>query len=162
MTVPTSSSIVNPGNFLRTSRNFPSDIQALTVELSKSYVDIANQVNNRISAIFGTSMTVTGESWFLNGEAGRQQTLRQVYLFSDTNLVFNHGINLTGVVYFSRIYGTFFDGTLWHPLPWVDVISATNQITVTVSTTQIIVTKGAGAPPIIQNGLIVLEWISQI
>ena len=76
------SSIANTGNFLRTQRSFPTEIQPLTVELDKAYVDIAAQVNDRISGIYGTSMTITGESWFLKGEVGRQQTLRQVFTFT--------------------------------------------------------------------------------
>jgi hypothetical protein len=156
------SSIANPGNYLRTSRNFPTEAQPLSVELSRAYVDIANQVNDRISGIFGTTLLITGESWFISGETNKQQTLREVFLFSDANLVITHGINLAGVVYFTRIYGTFFDGTNWWPLPYVDVASATNQINVSVNGTQITVTKGAGSPPAIVSGLIVLEWLSQV
>jgi hypothetical protein len=155
------SSVANPGNFLRTSRNFPSDIQALTVELSKSYVDIASQVNSRTSGIYGDSTTLTGESWYFNGSSDRQQSLRKAFQFSDAMLVITHGINLTGITYFTRIWGTFFDGTLWHPLPWVDVVSITNQITVTINMTQIIVTKGTSAPAI-NSGIIVVEWLSQV
>lgn len=157
------SSVSNPGNFLRTSRNFPSDSQALSVELSKSYVDIASQVNNKINGTFGlNSQVITSESWFLSGESNRQFTLRNVFEFSDSNLTITHGINLAGVSYFTRIYGTFFDGTYWWPLPYVDVTSATNQINVSVSATQIIVTKGGGSPPAVSNGLIIIEWLSGV
>jgi hypothetical protein len=88
--------------------------------------------------------------------------LRNVFEFSDSNLTITHGINLAGVSYFTRIYGTFFDGTYWWPLPYVDVTSATNQINVSVSATQIIFKKGGGSPPAVSNGLIIIEWLSGV
>lgn len=157
------SNIANSGNFLRTSRNFPTDPQALSVELSKTYIDIANEVNNRTSGIYGVnSQIITSESWFLNGEGGRQFSLRQVYTFSDSNLVFNHNLNLAAITNFTRIYGTFYDGTFWNTLPYVDVTAANNQINVQIGSAQIIITKGAGSPPAISSGILVLEWISQV
>lgn len=161
MTAPVSTNIANPGNFLRTSRNFPIEIQPLTVELNKAYVDIATQVNNRISGIFGTSATITGETWFLNGQSGRQSSLRQVYSITGP-ASYPHGINTTTLTQFSRIYGTATDGTNWYPLPYVDVISATNQISLVITSTNIVVAAGAGSPPVITSGVIVLEWISQV
>jgi hypothetical protein len=161
MTAPVSTNIANPGNFLRTSRNFPLEIQPLTVELNKAYVDIANQVNNRISGIFGTSPTITGESWFLNGQANRQNTLRQVYAITGAGS-YPHGINTATLTQFSRIYGTATDGTKWYPLPYVDATAANNQIQVVITSTNTVVTAGSGSPPAITSGVVVLEWISQV
>lgn len=145
--------------FLRTSRNFPADIHQLCVEVNRSYLDIAHNVNSRVIGFFTTNRsTVTGENWFIS-QARRQQGLRQVYQWSDSNLTIAHGIDFLSLTNFVRIWGTFFDGTNWQTLPYVDVLSSTNQINVKVNSTNIVITKGAGSPPACQNGLVVLEFI---
>lgn len=146
--------------FLRTSREFPEDIKQLTVEVNRSYVDIANTVNNRTISIFTVNRNaLTGENWFIT-QNRRQQGFRQVYQWSDTNLTIPHGINLSSLTNFVRIWGTFFDGTNWWTLPYVDLTNVNNQINVKVNANNIVITKGAGTPPACQNGLVILEWIS--
>ena len=160
MTAQGSSSIANPGNFLRTSRNFPAEIQPLTVEINKAYVDIANQVNDRISAIFGTVLTITGESWFLDGQAGRQNSLRQVYVVTATG-TYVHGINFQDMTAFSRMYGQYTDGTYWYGLIPASNTAIAGQVSFYLDNTNINVIAGAGAPSL-TYGLIILEYISQV
>lgn len=157
--------ITNQIAYLRTTRNFPATADQLTVEINKAYVDIANAVNVRIIGIFSINRpSQTGESWYLANQLGqtvrRQATLRQVYKFNDDLLTIPHTINFNTLTNFTRIWGTFFDGTNWNTLPYVDVVAADNQINVKVDEDNIIVTKGAGTPPSIQNGLIVLEYLA--
>ena len=145
--------------FLRTSRSYPEDLHQLTVEVSRSYIDIARNVNNRVLGFFTINRSVqTGEKWFIT-QAKEQVGYRQVFTWNDTNLTITHGIDFASLTNFIRIFGTFFDGTQWWPLPYVDVVAANNQINVKVTSTQIIITKGAGSPPACQNGLVVLEFI---
>lgn len=155
--------INNPISFLRTSREFPRDPELLTLEIDKSYVDIANAVNSRTIGIFSVSRNVlTGESWFFN-QNKKQNTLRQVYRFTTftSPLSIPHGINTTTIGGFTRIYGTITNGTNWYPLPYVDVVAENNQINVIVTPTDIVITAGAGAPPAITSGFVVLEWLAQ-
>lgn len=153
---------VQKSPYLRVQRNFPQDPQALTVEINKSYVDIANVVNVRTIGIFPINAPVsTGETWFISGESGRQQTLRQVYTFTAAGNI-AHGINLANITGFTRIYGTFTDGTNWYPLPYVDVSAANNQVNIYVSGSNIVITAGAGSPPSISSGYVVLEWLSNV
>lgn len=155
--------IVNQVAYLRSSREFPEDLHQLAVEVNKCYVDIANAVNNRTIGIFPTNRpAISGENWFLDNR--RQQTLRQVYPFSGftSPQLIPHGINVSTVRGFTRIYGTATNGTNWYPLPYVDVVAANNQINVIVTPTNIVITAGAGAPPTITSGWIVLEWLSQV
>lgn len=149
--------------YLRQQRNFPNDnIQALTVELDRSYVDIAQKVNARTIGIFpNNTPVVTGDQWFLAGQPNKQQTLRQVYVFTATGNI-AHNINLSQVTAVTKIYGTFTDGTNWYPLPYVDVASATNQVNVVVTPTNITIAAGAGSPPSITSGYVILEWLSQV
>lgn len=152
--------VLSETSFLRTSRNFPDDLTRLSIEVDRSYIDIARNVNNRTIGFFTNNRSnVTGENWYFN-QNRRQQGLRQVYTWDDTKLTITHGINFLSLTNFVRIWGTFFDGTSWQTLPYVDVTAANNQINVRVTSTQIIITKGGGAPPTCSNGLIILEWIA--
>ena len=155
-----SSNITNQVPFLRTSRSFPMEAQPLSVEINKSYVDIANSVNARTIGQFTTNRPVpSGESWFLRNQ--RQQGLRQAWEFTGSNLSINHGINISFIYAFTKIYGTFTDGTNWYPLPYVDTTDVINQVSVEVTPTQIVITAGGGAPTI-STGIVVLEWISNV
>lgn len=159
MTAPVTSNIANPGNFLRTSRNFPTDTQALSVEMSKSYIDIATQVNNRISGIYGTSITITGESWFFTGLAGRQNSLRRVFPFTSSGNL-PHGLFWPSVSQISpKSYGSFTDGTNWYGAIYASSTAIAGQVSFYVTPTNIVILSGAGAPSI-TNGTIILEWIS--
>lgn len=148
--------------YLRVQRNFPNDsIQALTVELDRSYVDIASKVNSRIIGTFALgNQVVTGEKYYFTGQPNGQQGLRQVYTFAAAGSI-PHGINFATITAFPHIYGGFTNGTNWYPLPYVDVVSATNQVSVVVTPTNIVITAGGGTPPAITFGVVILEWISQ-
>jgi hypothetical protein len=155
----TNATIVNQVPFLRTTRNFPEEIQPLTEELNRSYVDIAAKVNARTIGLFPTNKpAITGEAWFYNANE-KQQTLRQLYTFTSAGSI-AHGINLSQIAGISRIFGTFTDATNWYPLPYVDVVSATNQVNVIITPTNIVIAAGGGTPPSITSGFVVVEWLS--
>lgn len=167
MTASNSPSVSNPGNFLRTSRNFPAEIKQLAVEVNRSYVDIAGQVNNRICSIYGLNVVITtGESWFLNGNVVRQQTLRQVYSFTGTGPIATVIPWNTISLISPKSYGTFTDGTSWYGCIYGSSVAIAGQVTFYVSQNmstgmaQINVLSGAGAPSI-TLGYIILEWLSQ-
>ena len=158
-----SSNVQNNVPYLPTTRKIPTDDPVFENEMSKIYTDIATAVNNRIISIFDLSPIITGEQWFTTATQGnsvqKRQTFRRVYTFSDSSLTFAHGISTLSL--FTRIYGAFTNGSgTFYPLPWVDVVNVNNQITVNCTTTNVVVTKGAGAPPAITSGVIVLEWLS--
>jgi hypothetical protein len=160
MTIVPNSIQVSP--FLRVQRQFPTDTtQALTVEINKAYVDIAQRVNERIVGIFASkASTVTGEQWYLQGGSAKQQSIRQVYPITGAGS-YPHGINFASITNIVKIYGTFTDGTNWYPLPYVDTTSATDQISLSVTPTNLVVTAGGGAPAI-TKGTVILEWLSQV
>jgi hypothetical protein len=150
--------------YIRNQRNFPDkDLSSLSLENDKAYIDIAGKINTRTIGTFAlNAQIVTGEQWYLEGNAQKQQTLRQVYLFSDSQLTVPHGINISQLDGFTKIYGTFTDGNIWYPLPYVDVSNANNQINVMVDSSDIIIKEGAGSPPSLTNGYIVLEWLAMV
>jgi hypothetical protein len=152
--------IINPGPYLRTSRDLPEDPHQLSVELERTYIDIAGKVNDRTIGIFATNRpSVDGNKWYTAGQQPYQE-LRQVYLVTGTGNI-AHGINTSNIAGFVRIYGTFTDGSIWYPLPYVNATAANNQVSVTVTSTNIVITAGGGSPPTISSGFVVLEWISQ-
>ncbi len=153
--------IVNQVAYLRTSREFPEEMHQLTVELSKTYIDVANAVNNRIISLFPTSRSaITGENWFLS-QNQRQQSFRQVYTFTTTTSI-NHGLAsfFSSISYFTRMWGQFTDGTNWYGLIAGSNVAIAGQISFYVTPTQIVFLSGAGAPTL-TKGIIVLEWLSQ-
>jgi hypothetical protein len=156
-----SNNVVNQVAFLQTTRIFPKDAELLSVELGKSYIDIAATVNSRIISIFPTvHPAITGEQWFIKNNL-KQEGLRQVYPITGTGS-YPHGINLSAIGGFTKIYGTFTDGTSWYPLPFVSVVAANNQVNLFVGGTNIFVTGGGGAgQPVVLSGFVVLEWISK-
>ncbi len=148
--------------YLREQRKFPEDPKQLSEQIDNAYIDIAAKVNTRTIGIFSDDFfIVTGETWYLQGQPKRQQTLRKVFQISQTNLIFEHGIDFNTLTDFTRIYGTFYDGTNYYPLPYVNEVNANRQVSIVISPTQVIVTEGAGASPTIQSGLVILEWLSQ-
>jgi hypothetical protein len=153
--------VVNQMPYLRTSRNFPLEAQPLSVELDKSYVDIANAMNTRTIGIYPMNRpAVNGESWFLSS-GQKQQALRQVYPFTATGSI-AHNILWSSVSQISpRCYGSFNDGTNWYGAIYASNTAIAGQISFYVTPTNIVILGGAGAPSIV-SGIIVLEWLSQV
>lgn len=152
-------SLYNRAPFLQTQRDFPDKINSLSNEVFRAYVDIAQKVNQRTIGTYSINRpVVTGESWFLTSEP--LQTQRQLYQITTVGN-YAHGIDISQIVGFTRIYGTATDGTNWYPLPYVDASSSTDQIQVVVTSTNIVLTAGSGSPPTISSGYIVLEWLAR-
>jgi len=149
--------------FLRTAKSFPLEVEELSGEVNRTYVDIARNVNIRVIGFFPINRSIeTGEGWYFF-QNRKQSGYRQVYQWSDSNLVITHGIQFASLTNFVRIWGTFLDGAgNYETLPYVDVVNVTNQINVKVTPTQIIITKGSGAPPTCSNGLVIVEWIGNV
>ncbi len=156
------SNIVNQVAYLRTSREFPEEIDKLTVELDKCYMDIANTINNRIIGIFPTKRpAINGEGWFLAGR--KQQGLRQVYTFT-TTAVIPHGLKLDQLDRFTRCFGAYTDrppGLNWYGLIFGSNVVIPGQISFYIDPTNIVFLVGAGAPAVVK-GQVVLEWISEV
>ncbi len=144
--------------FLRVQRLFPQEAQALSVEIDRAYIDIANAVNSRMLGTFSSGFsTQNGETWYLNGL--KYSGFRQFYPFTAAGSI-PHGIKTDAITTFTKIYGTFTDGTNFYPLPYIDATAANNQISVSMTPTNIVITAGAGSPPTIVRGYIVLEYLT--
>jgi hypothetical protein len=156
-----SSNITNQISFLRTSRSFPEDVHQLSVEVDRSYVDIANAVNSRTIGLFSSSNpSVTGNSYFFSKNQ-RQQSLRQIYSFGAiaAGATLNIPYSTKGLTQFATIYGSCITAVPdYRPLPYSSVTANAN-IELKVTATNIVITVGAASPNV-TSGLIVIEWIS--
>lgn len=149
--------IFNPAPFLREQRKFPEEPQPLSVEIDRSYTDIANKMNARTIGMHVISQPLAnGEKWVEDGEINAG--FRQVYRFAGASSIPHH-LTIASIKTITRITGTFKDAAgVWYPLPYVSHVAANNQISVVVNATNIVITAGAGAPPTISTGTIILEW----
>lgn len=147
--------------YLPRQRNFPNDSsQALGVELDKTYIEIAQRVNERIIGNYAVNFwSVTGEKWYFNSTP--QQTLRQIYNFTAAGNI-PHNLNWDSVSMISpRSYGSFTDGTNWYGVIYASSVAIAGQLTFYVTPTNIVIVAGAGVPAIV-SGFINLEYISTI
>lgn len=164
--------VINQIAYLPTSRNFPQEMGQLSIELSKTYIDTANAVNNRTISIFPVTIpALNGESWFLTNQ--RQQGFREVYSFGTiaAGTELHIPTNIKNFYTFTRIYGVVltaagsFGNPDYRPLPYVDPGGATGGMTILVANnagTQIIRVVMGAASAGCTNGIVVLEWISNV
>ena len=156
--------------FVYTYRQFPTtdgeNLEKQLVNMGTQYGVAINQrtigtfdltQNPNATATVPNAQVPNGERWFSAGNTKLRDGYRAVFQVTDAALTVLHGISLINQV--TRLYGAFFDGTSWQALPFVDVVAANNQIGLRVTATQVIVTKGAGAPPTIASGIVVLEFL---
>lgn len=158
----TISPINSQSSFLPTTTVFPTDYDELIIRLTKNYSDTANFLNIREIGIYETIEILTGEQWSNPGQpSNRRQAFRKIFIFGaiapGASLPITHGI--TGVTSFTNIYGTVNTAISdSRPVPFVDVLLITNQISVIVNLSTITIFNGSTAPSI-KNGLVILEFL---
>lgn len=143
--------------FLPFVQEFPiEDPKQLERQLVSTHVDISNAVNSRIVSSFTTSVIIpNGEKWLLNYTKSKEG-YRTVLEFNDSSLTIPHKI--TRINFVTRLYGCFFNGTTYYSLPYVSSAAVSDQISISVNSTNLVITKGATAPAI-QAGLCVIEYL---
>lgn len=153
--------IVNRFPYIIAQRKFPLDAEQLSIELDRSYVDIANALNQRAIGLFAENRpAITGEAWYFQGGLSNRQTLRQVYPFTAAGNI-AHNISNNEYEYFTRCYGFFRDNAnQYYGAQFSSNVAVAGQVTFYVDATNIVVLSGAGAPTI-QDGYIVLEWLTK-
>lgn len=148
----------NQVSFLRTTRKFPHELEQLAVEVDRAYVDIAGSVNSRTVGIFSVNRpNQDGETWFVTKNQ-RQQGYRQVYAFTGAiPATIPHNLNLNGVERFTRLWGTYTDGTNWYGILAGSNVALAGQVIFYIDATNIVfLTAGA---PVATRGNVVIEWI---
>lgn len=152
--------IINKVAYIKSSREFPADLEQIANILTRSYVEIAGSINDRTIGLFPSNRpAITGNSYYVF-QNKRQQSLRQVYVFTDTTNI-PHNIDTTTISYIGSMYGQYTDGTNWYGLIAGSTVAIAGQISFFLSSTNIVFLVDAGAPTL-NKGIIVIEWISQV
>jgi len=150
--------IINVTPYIKSSREFPADVNQLSVILTRSYVELATAINLRTIGLFSVNKAViTGESWYVENNQ-RQQSLRKVFVFTTTANI-PHNIDFTTLSRFVRLFGAYTEGTNWYGLIAGSNVAIAGQISFYITPTDIVFLVGAGAPAL-TKGNIVLEWLS--
>ena len=152
------------GPFLATNQTFSEDWKQFLLQITKFYSDAGMTVNAREIALFDLIELSTGQQWFSTNATDvqiKRLGFRQVYSFgaipSNTPFTIEHGI--IGETIFTHIYGAAITATpVYLPLPLVDTVNVTNQISLTVDATNINITTGATSVALV-SGVIVLEYL---
>jgi hypothetical protein len=165
--------VINQMPYLRTSRSFPEeDLLQLAVESNRSYIDIADKVNNRIIGLHPTTKpAINGEAWFIKKNQ-KQQGFRQVYVVPAgivNGSTIETGFKFEIISQFStKCYGVFTDGTNWYGMIFASRVAIAGQISfwlqvngASTKSDNIVFAVGAGAPALV-SGTIVLEWLSDV
>ena len=146
--------------YLRNQRDFPNDeVDRLANQVDQAYIDIATKVNERTIGVYvPNNPIVIGNTWFLDGSSMNQEVLRQVYPFN-TEVLIPHGISFTSTQLFTAMYGQWTDGVNWYGLIPGTATAIAGQVSFYLDQTNINIVLGAAAPTV-QNGVIILEWLS--
>ena len=154
--------------YIITTRQFPTDeLELLETELTKSYEEIASGVNSRTIGIFNTFQMVTGDKYYsiMNTSPMNPIQFRQGYrklfpfgaITAGATLVIIH--NIVDITECVHIYGNCITATPdFRPIPYSSVTAADDQIELNVTSTQINIINGSGAPNI-TSGTIILEFL---
>lgn len=154
--------------YIIATRQFPTaEPQLLETELTKSYEEIASTINSRTIGIFNTFQMVTGDKYYSTTNTSPmnpiqyRQGYRQLFPFgaiaAGATLVIVH--NISGITECVHIYGNCITATPdFRPIPYSSVTAADDQIELNVTSTQINIINGSGAPAI-TSGTIILEYL---
>lgn len=162
----TTTTTIQRAPYLRVQRHFPpDDLKELSRQVDQTYIDIASKVNIRAIGIYSVLFpSITGESWYLEGQPKRQQTLRQVYPFTAAGSI-PHGINFNSTTLISRASGSYTDGTNYYGALYASSVAIAGQVSFYITEGvdgiggNIVIIADGGAPAI-TSGIIILDWLS--
>lgn len=151
-----------------TDEVYPENYNDFRRKIREIYNKEANWVNQRILGVFEQTEFQNGVQFFTNdppsGTDKREPRdgYRKVFeigsITSGSTSMISHGIS--GNPFFPyHIYGTVeTSATDFRPLPYVNGATVTDQIEITVDSTNIIISNGSTAPDIVM-GFVVLEYL---
>lgn len=150
--------VIQSTPYLIKQRSFPNDdMQELGVELDRTYIDIANRVNERTIGIYAQDTAIqTGDQYFLNGQS--PQALRRFFQFQTTNPIPHNITPSTLAFVLPKCYGSYTDGTNWYGLIYATSVAIAGQITFYLNANNIVFVLGAGAPAL-TKGCLNIEYI---
>lgn len=154
--------IINQVAYLKSSREFPSNLDQIANILTRAYPEIAGAINERTIGLFpSVRPAITGNAYYLLRNL-KQQSLREVYTFTSTAPIL-HNIDFKQVSYIGAMYGQYTDGTNWYGIiPGTSAVAGiAGELVFYLSPSNITFVTGGGTMPALTKGIIVIEWISQ-
>jgi len=149
--------------FVNASEVYPEDAKDMSDKLNFTNALIANAINIReISLYQEANQLVTGQQFSTPGDNNTfRYSFRQLFYFGaiapGATLTIAHGI--TGIVLVTAWKGGIVTNVVdFRPLPYVDEILVTNQVSVKVDATNIYIGNGATAPAI-TSGDVTIEYL---
>jgi len=95
--------------YIRTTRDFPIEVEELSSEINRAYLDIAQKLNDRTIGLFPTTRSaVNGEAWYIEKNQ-KQQAFRQVYPFTAVGNIPHNIVFANAVERFTKCQGSFTD-----------------------------------------------------
>lgn len=144
-------------NQLPISVEFPKDQVRFLETLSLLYKRIADSVNKKEGSLYLLQELANFQQFFTQGDPQRTRNgYRKTFILDPSTLTFNH--NITGISQITNYWAIANTAADFRKVPYVDVTNVTNQISMRVTTTQVIITNGATAPAI-TGGLVILEYV---
>ncbi len=148
--------------FLPTSQVYPEDLSQLLITMTQVYIDQANAINIRQIGIFDQTQSVTGQQFFNTSNVQQPRlSFRKVFsigaIAAGATSTTAHG--LTGVTSYTHIYATAVTVIPDNrPIPYNSATLVTDQVSLTVTATNIVIVNGATAPNI-TSAIVVLEFL---
>ncbi len=157
----TSSPSNSIGPFLQTSTYFPEDFEKFRIKFLEIYRNIADTVNVKESGVFDLQEVLTAEQWFAAGNPqATRQTFRKVFnlgaVAAGATLTTAH--NISGAVAYTHIYGTAVTAADFRPLPYASTVAIGEQVSLTITGTNIVIVNGATAANI-TSAIVVVEYL---
>lgn len=157
------------GPFLPSSIYLPEDETQRVVTTNHLFNQIMKAINLREISSYELSEFFTGQLWFSQIGGEKRAGYRKVYQFgtiaTGATLNIAHGLSLfdpatnLGVVRLTSSHGQVItDITDFRPLPRISATLITDQVSLDVDATNIVIVNGATAPNIV-SGIVVLEYL---
>lgn len=145
-------------NQLPISLELPRENSEKFYEILELFIKrIVNAVNFKEGSLYDLNEVANFQQFFTDGDVQNfRPGYRFTYRYDGTSATITH--NISGITECTRIYGTAVTAAGdFIPLPYVSPTAA-NQIGLSVTSTQIIISKG-GSAPALTKGIIVLEYL---
>ncbi len=148
------------GNYIPENYVIPDNLLQLQEFLKITLEEHSRFINRKEMAQYETIETQNNQTFPGTTPQAKIQIFRKILIFgaiaAGATLNIAHGV--TGITDFTRIYGTFITAADNRPLPYVDVVNVTNQVSVRRVGANIVIINGATAPNI-TSGRVILEFM---
>lgn len=145
-------------NQLPLSIDFSEDPVVLRETLTDTYKRTVDSMNTKVGGLYPLQEVASFKRFFTEGEPFKYRNIyRKTFVVDPAVLNFPH--NIPGIVFVTEMYGVMLTSQPdWRPIPFTSASLVTDQVSLKVTTTNIVIVKGATAPAIVE-AFVVLEYV---